>query len=119
MKTIIAGTRDFDDYEAMRNVLRGEHLRITEVVSGTASGADALGEQWAEEHGILITKFRADWKKHGKAAGPIRNAEMAAYADYLFLFWDGKSRGSASMLREMKKINKPYCTYIFMRKRTG
>ena len=40
----------------------------------------------------------ADWDKHGKAAGPIRNAEMAEVADALIAFWDGQSRGTANMI---------------------
>lgn len=46
--------------------------------------------------------FPADWNKHGKAAGPILNAEMAEVADALIAFWDGKSRGTANMIQLAK-----------------
>ena len=72
--------------------------RITEVVSGCASGADTLGEQWAEAHYHKIKKFPADWEGLGKAAGHIRNDEMANYAGALVAFWDGKSPGTKSMI---------------------
>ena len=51
--------------------------------------------------------FLPDWKTKGRAAGPIRNKEMAIYADILLLIWDGKSRGSKSMKDEMLKLQKP------------
>lgn len=71
---------------------------ITEVVSGNARGADEMGEWWASENGIQIKLFPANWSKFGKAAGPIRNEEMAKYADCLVAFWDGKSKGTSNML---------------------
>lgn len=47
---------------------------------------------------LQLNTFPADWNKHGRAAGPIRNEEMAQYADALIAFWDGKSRGTKSMI---------------------
>ena len=43
---------------------------------------------------------------HDKAAGPIRNRQMAEYADYLIAFWDGESRGTRNMIETMKKLGK-------------
>lgn len=60
-------------------------------------------------------EFPADWKAHGKAAGPIRNKQMAEYADALLLIWDGESKGSASMKNEMLKLNKPVYEVIIKR----
>lgn len=81
--------------------------KVKEVVSGGAQGVDASGEAIAELHGIPVKVFRADWKKHGKAAGPIRNAEMASYADALVAVWDGKSRGTGNMIDTMQTLGKP------------
>jgi hypothetical protein len=77
-----------------------EHFEIgiIEVVSGAARGADIAGERWAEERDIPVKQFKADWDKHGKAAGPIRNAQMADYADCLVAVWDGQSKGTRSMI---------------------
>lgn len=61
------------------------------------SGADSLGEQFAKEHGLSCELHPADWNKHGRAAGPIRNAQMAEISDALIAFWDGKSRGTKSI----------------------
>lgn len=78
-------------------------LVIEEVVSGGASGADSEGERWAESNRIPIKRFPADWGSHGKAAGPIRNEEMASYATAVVLFPGGK--GTASMFGLAKKHN--------------
>ena len=98
MRCIIAGGRDFTDEDLLEKELNLLRERITEVVSGGASGADALGEAWAYEHYIPCKVFPADWDKHGRSAGPTRNVEMAEYADMCVVFWDGKSKGSKHMI---------------------
>ena len=67
-------------------------------ISGHATGADALGERYAQERGLFLDAHPADWNKHGRAAGPIRNAEMAEAADTLIAFWDGASRGTKNII---------------------
>lgn len=112
MKVIIAGGRGFmvsplyTDAERIAAVqdavdewqtLHG--ARVTEVVSGGATGADHCGELWARKNGLPLTVMPADWRKHGKGAGPRRNREMACVAEGLIAFWNGESRGTADMLR--------------------
>lgn len=83
-----------------RDRLWAEHKGLkylSEVVSGDARGVDSSGWAFAYQYDVPIRHFPADWDKHGKAAGPIRNKEMAQYADELVLVWDGESRGSAHM----------------------
>lgn len=109
MKVIIAGSRHmkFSDAWLIPKAVEASGFSVTEVVCGLARGADELGRLWAQEHKIPCTKFPADWKKFGKAAGPVRNREMADYADALIVFiWNG-SKGSANMLRQMKAFKKP------------
>jgi hypothetical protein len=77
MKVIIAGMRDFLDYSAVLEVIEAPRFKITEVVSGCAPGVDALGERYAAENGLPMKPFPANWLKHRRAAGPIRNAQMA------------------------------------------
>jgi len=93
---IIAGGRDYHITEIDEAWL--DTLPIREVVSGGAYGADAGGEEWARKRGIPIKRFPADWNTHGRAAGPIRNRQMAEYADGVVLFRGGK--GTDSMRRE-------------------
>lgn len=105
-KVIIAGGRNFNDYqllcEKVDNILSSIKEDI-EIVSGGATGADALGEKYAKDRGLYIKKFPADWNTHGKAAGPIRNLQMAKYGDACICFWDGESRGTKNMIETAEK----------------
>lgn len=107
VRVIIAGTRNFSDYPLMKDKL--DRLRasigVFEVVSGGATGADSLGEKYAEENKLPIKRFIPDWDKFGKAAGYKRNEEMAQYADGCIVFWDGKSKGTEHMINLAKKYN--------------
>lgn len=100
LKVIIAGGRDFSDYDLLCKtcdiLLAGRN--VIEIVSGTARGADSLGERYAKEKGINIKKFPADWNKWGKSSGYRRNAEMARYGNLLIAFHDGISRGTKNMI---------------------
>lgn len=108
-KVIIAGGRDFYKYDLLN--LKCRELLLTnykisdiEIVSGKARGADKLGEQFAEQYGIQVKEFPADWKRYGNAAGPIRNREMANYADALIAFWDGRSTGTRNMIETAREL---------------
>jgi len=112
---IIAGTRYFDDEPLLYSKcdLYTSKLSGFEVISGVPlpekrwpqwkPGADGLGEQWAKERGHPFRPFPADWETHGRAAGPLRNREMAEYAKasgegYLIAFWDEVSKGTKDMI---------------------
>lgn len=105
IKLIIAGSRDFNDYELLKSKLdkAKEHYGVFEVVSGKARGADLLGEKYALENNLPISEFPADWDTHGKSAGYKRNAEMADYADGCIVFWDGVSKGTQHMINLANK----------------
>ena len=102
MKVIIAGTRSITDYKLITTEITNSMFYISEVISGTCKGVDLLGERFAQEHQIQITRFKPDWDKYGSRAGPIRNEKMAQYADALILIWDGKSSGSTNMFKLAK-----------------
>lgn len=120
VKLIIAGSRNITNGPAIRlriaNLLRDLELEdhVEEIVSGTARGPDQIGESYALLRDIPVKKMPADWNAHGKAAGPIRNREMAEYADMAIVFWDGESRGSLNMITEMSKVHKP-CMVIIIK----
>lgn len=113
LRVIIAGSRDFDDFPKLMNSCidilheiseQNDNLDKIRIVSGTARGADQLGEQYAKLVGYEVSKFPADWDGLGKRAGYVRNAEMAKYAmadgnyGVLIAFWDGKSKGTKHMI---------------------
>lgn len=121
MKIIIAGGRDFEDYRKLKNFIIRDVLspkmetmplqlgsrEDIEIISGTANGADKLGEGFAQEFKLKCTRFPADWNRFGNSAGYRRNESMAVYANkeigvddisLLVAAWDGKSRGTKHMI---------------------
>ena len=83
MRVLICGGRDFADQAlfdlvmaALGAKLATKGLKITEVISGAAKGADTMGEVWATANNIPLRCFPANWSQHGKAAGPLRNEQM-------------------------------------------
>lgn len=107
MRVIVAGSRDVTDRFIVHAAIAESGLRITELVSGCARGVDRLGEDWARDNAIPIKRFPADWKKHGRAAGPIRNMQMAEYAEAAIIVCHTNSRGSESMIECARKKNLP------------
>jgi len=104
MKTIIAGGREIHDYQLVLDAIEEANLNITTVVSGGAKGVDALGEQYAMNMNLTLHIYEADWERHGRAAGPLRNRKMAENADALIAIWDGKSRGTKNMIETATKL---------------
>ena len=111
-RVVIAGCRDYNNYDEAKSYIdycisniRKENQII--IVSGGASGADALGERYARENGFKVEKYPADWKTYGRSAGPKRNEQMAQICDCVICFWDLKSRGTKSMIQSAKKRGKP------------
>lgn len=106
IRLIIAGPRDYYDQE---KVFRDIHtfqgkFGIDEIISGEASGVDKLAEEYAFLHQIPFKLFQADWEKYGKAAGPIRNREMAEYANALLAF-DKGTKGTRNMIQMARKYH--------------
>ena len=107
MKVIIAGSRAFNDYPKLKKKLDSilKNQKVITIISGTASGADRLGERYADENHHKLEKYPAMWDIFGKSAGYKRNEEMANIADSCVVFWDGESRGSKHMIDTAHKYN--------------
>ena len=115
LRIIVAGSRDFNDYELLKKsaieiITKKTMLPdLTRIISGGARGADTLGERFANEMGLEISRFIPDWDGLGKRAGYVRNAEMAKFAveddndGMLIAFWDGQSRGTKHMIDLAKR----------------
>ena len=114
-KLIVAGGRDFHDFDKLSRVLYAmadvefANYNVS-IVSGMAPGADSLAVKFARELDIKLYEFPADWRPHGifdKGAGHKRNERMGRFADGLLAFWDSKSRGTAHMITFMRSLRKP------------
>ena len=108
-RILICGGRDYTDYEALSAWLdqfSGE-TPITVVIHGGALGADSMAERWAQTRGVAVLRFDADWQKHGRAAGPIRNKQMLdeGKPDLVLAFPGG--RGTANMIEQSKARGVP------------
>lgn len=106
MKIAFVGSRDFPNEHLITEVMFGLPVD-TVVVSGGAPGVDTWAKEAAETFGLRTKIFPADWEKHGKAAGPIRNAEIVAFSDRVVAFWDGKSRGTLDTIKKARAAGKP------------
>lgn len=107
MKVIIAGSRNYHDYTKLSVVLDHELTDEDEIVSGCAKGVDTMAINYAMIHRIPLHKYPAEWVKHGRNAGPIRNREMALFANRLIAFYNGESPGTKNMIQTMLKLGKP------------
>jgi hypothetical protein len=118
MRVLVCGGRDYDSADACNWLHRfalidiGERLgrtvrKVDAVIHGGASGADLGGAQWGEDEGVKVLCFKADWKKHGKSAGPIRNRRMLQEGkpDVVIAFAGGK--GTADMVRQAEEFGVP------------
>ena len=102
-KLIICGGRDYNLSDDDLKFLDGIHedFPVIEVVSGGCAGADKGGERWARANGIAVKQFLPDWVAEGKKAGPLRNQEMAEYADGCIAFPGGN--GTQDMLKRARE----------------
>ena len=114
-KVVIAGCRDYDNYEEAKSYIdfclsdiRKKNNIV--IISGCASGADAIGERYAKENGFEVERYPADWERYGRSAGPRRNKQMAEVCDFVICFWNEKSKGTKSMIDYAIKYNKPIKT---------
>ena len=109
-RVVVAGSRNFGDYERLSaeldKFLVGKKNVV--IVSGTARGADRMGEQYAAEHGYKIDQFPAEWGKYHQGAGPIRNLQMVKTADAVVAFWDNESSGTRNIIDCARQEHIPY-----------
>jgi len=104
LRVIVCGGRNYADKDRVFNVLGRHH--ITELIEGGATGADALAREWRKCR-CEGTTVRADWKRHGRAAGPIRNKRMLDdYSPDLVIAFPG-GRGTENMISQAEAAGVP------------
>lgn len=123
-KVIVAGSRSINpslylgvvDYELEQ--FEGIYEEVEFVTGCCPEGPDQIPfmlREYRKGYGlpeINIKEFPANWEKYGRRAGMIRNNEMAEYADYLIAIWDGRSRGTKNMIKQMVNHGKPMLVIV-------
>ena len=81
MRCVLCGGRDytFETIDTFWLDSFHKEYKITECITGGASGADNNGHFWAVRAGIDTVEIHANWEKYGKKAGFIRNKKMLYY----------------------------------------
>ena len=105
MRVLVCGGRDYRDIGAVFRELNALHRAtpISALIEGGAHGADELAALWADNAKVSRERYAADWKTHGKAAGPYRNATMIQQGkpDLVVAFPGG--RGTADMIARAER----------------
>lgn len=102
MKIAVVGSRDITVPDIGRYISDCE-----EIVSGGAKGVDSCAASYAKENGRKLTVFLPQYERYGRAAPIVRNKEIVDYADKIVAFWDGKSKGTLSVIKYAEKMGKP------------
>lgn len=114
VRVLICGSRTWEDEGPVREVLRGLNTHIV-VIHGAARGVDAMAGRLAEEMGMKVLAFPAQWNRYGRAAGPIRNAQMLREGDpnvvYAFALDLKTSRGTANMVAQAREAGVEVVVY--------
>lgn len=115
-RLLVSGSREWDMPEVLRMVIYNYWHQATGdfvVIHGDCPrGADRMAREFCEEYGIKEERHPADWNKHGKAAGHIRNKEMVdTKPDAAVFFVRGESRGTKNCLEHARKAGIPHAVY--------
>jgi hypothetical protein len=104
-RVAFVGSRSWDDERSIGN--RIADLNDDDIViTGGAPGADRVSEKLARERGLAVLVIRADWQKHGRRAGPIRNSRIVEHCHHVVAFWDGESPGTLDTIRKAEAAGK-------------
>lgn len=101
----ISGSRYYNNYEYIKNVLTTYNLNNKIINIGDAKGVDALVVKYCKENNIKYNIFYANWNKYGLKAGPIRNEELIKNTELLIAFPEKTSKGTISAINIAKKFN--------------
>jgi hypothetical protein len=102
MRILVCGGRDFDDWKTFCWAM-APFVNCDTIIQGGARGADTMAQEWAGWHERDIEHYHADWDKHGKAAGPIRNKQMLEEGDPDLVVAFPGGAGTRNMVEQARK----------------
>ena len=104
-RVVVTGGRGFIGRDEIFYAL--DDVRPVALASGGATGVDAIAKDYAEARGIPFTEYPADWRTHGRRAGPLRNRTMLdGFKPDLVLAFPG-GRGTADCVRQARAAGIP------------
>jgi len=108
MRILVTGGRKFSDRELLFATLDRLHAEkhIALVIHGDAQGTDRLAGDWAQSRGIPVLARPADWKRYGRAVGPVPNRQMLADNPNLVVAFPGGA-GTQNMIEIARKLGIP------------
>ena len=101
MKVAVIGSRSIFAIDIGMYISDGD-----EIVSGGAVGVDSCAAEYAKKNGLKLTVFLPQYERYGRAAPIARNKKIVDYADKIIAFWDGKSKGTLSVIKYAEKTGK-------------
>ena len=101
MKVAVVGSRSIFTVEIGMYISHGD-----EIVSGGADGVDTCAAEFAKKNGLKLTVFLPQYERYGRTAPIVRNKKIVDYADKIIAFWDGKSKGTLSVIKYAEKTGK-------------
>lgn len=112
-RVLVFGGRDFNDETAVFGALDCHVVpRRDTVIQGGAPGADRLAREWCRINFCRYENFPADWQKHGRAAGPIRNQQMIDEGRPTKAVCFSGGRGTADMERRARAAGIPVFAFL-------
>lgn len=109
----VAGSRSITNYTETRRIFDMFINKSDTIRTGGAIGVDRLAEEWARKNGVKMeSSILPDWRI-GRHAGFLRNTEGVEWCDAVLVIWDGKSRGSAHVIKEAKRLGKDIIGEIY------
>ena len=117
LRLLVCGSRTWTDGVLLARVVEqevadhGQDRAGVVLIEGDASGADRLAGALAKARGWQLEIYPADWQRHGRAAGPRRNARMLrqGHPERVIASTDdlAGSRGTADMVRRAHSAGLP------------
>lgn len=112
VRVLVTGGRDFTDRNLVWRTLDGlarerfghddQAYKLCVIHGACPTGADHHAHLWAENVWAGILAYPADWKAHGRVAGPLRNARMIVEGrPHLVIAFPG-GQGTADMVRKAR-----------------
>lgn len=86
---------------------------IDKIITGGAKGIDLCARKYADDNHIIATEILPEYELYGIRAPLVRNDLIVKLSDMVYIFWDGKSRGSAYVIKKCIETGKPYRVFTF------